>query len=53
MPHWPATSGSPKFQARMISGLPRPAITGSARLRARIAQNLRISGIGLISVFIG
>ena len=36
----------------MISGLPRPAIAGSARLRAGIAS-LRSSGIGLISVFIG
>ncbi len=36
----------------MISGLPRPAIAGSASC-APASASLRISGIGLISVFIG
>ena len=36
----------------MIKGLPRPAIAGSAR-PAPASANLRINGIGLISLFIG
>ena len=36
----------------MISGLPRPAIAGSASC-APASASLRMSGIGLISVFIG
>ena len=36
----------------MISGLPRPAMAGSAR-RAPASASLRISGTGLISLFIG
>ena len=36
----------------MISGLPRPAITGSASC-APASASLRISGSGLISLFIG
>ena len=36
----------------MISGLPRPAIAGSASC-APASASLRISGSGLISVFIG
>ena len=36
----------------MISGLPRPATTGSAS-RAPASASLRISGSGLISLFIG
>ncbi len=52
MPHCPALSGAPKCQARMISGLPRPAIAGSASC-APASASLRNSGSGLISVFIG
>ena len=52
MPHCPAVSGSPTFQARMISGLPRPAIAGSASC-APCSASLRMSGSGLISLFIG
>ena len=36
----------------MISGLPRPAIAGSASC-APASASLRISGSGLISLFIG
>ena len=52
MPHWPAVNGSPNVQARMTNGLPRPAIAGSAS-RAPASASLRISGTGLISLFIG
>ena len=52
MPQTPATSGSPKDQVRMISGLPDPATTGSAK-RAPASASLRNSGSGLISLFIG
>src|SRR4051812_31995851 len=52
MPHWPDASSSPNAKARMVSGLPRPAIAGSASC-APPAASLRISGSGLISVFSG
>src|SRR5262249_39413563 len=52
IPHWPDFKGSPKAQARMVKGLPRPAIAGSASLAPASAKR-RINGIGLISVFIG
>ena len=46
------SSGSPNAKARMISGLPRPATTGSASC-APAPRALRISGSGLISLFSG
>jgi len=52
IPHWPETKGSPKFHARMINGLPRPAMTGNAS-RAPLCASFRINGTGLISLFIG
>ena len=52
MPHCPASSASPNAHARMISGLPRPSMAGSARC-APASASLRISGSGLISVFSG
>ena len=45
-------AAAPNAQARMISGLPRPATTGSASC-APASASLRISGTGLISLFIG
>ncbi len=52
MPQTPDASGSPKLQARMISGLPLPATTGKASV-APASASLRMSGTGLISLFIG
>ncbi len=52
MPQPPALRRSPKRQARMISGLPRPATTGSASV-APASASLRMSGSGLISLLIG
>src|SRR5262249_51729019 len=43
---------SPNAHARIVKGLPRPAIVGSARFAPASARR-RINGIGLISLFIG
>ena len=48
----PESSGSPNTQARIISGLPLPATTGSASPAPR-SLSRRISGTGLISLFSG
>src|SRR5262245_12559601 len=52
MPQTPDASGVPKDQARMTSGLPLPATTGSAR-QAPLSASFRISGSGLISLLSG
>ena len=52
MPHCPASSGAPHCHARMISGLPRPAIFGSASV-APASASFFISGSGLISLLSG
>ena len=52
MPQTPDASSSPNAQARMISGLPRFGVTGSASA-APASASLRISGTGLNSLFIG
>src|SRR5262249_6302241 len=52
IPHWPDMRGAPKLHARMIKGLPRPAMTGKASIAPAFAS-LRISGTGLISLRIG
>ena len=52
MPHCPASSAAPHGQARMTSGLPRPAIFGSANCAPASASSF-ISGSGLISLLSG
>src|SRR5439155_6388965 len=52
MPQVPGISLWPKAKARIVSGLPRPAIAGNASCAPSTAR-LRISGIGLISFPIG
>src|SRR5262245_25678659 len=52
MPHTPDASVSPNAYARMVSGCPLPATTGSARC-APASASLRSSGSGLISLLSG